>query len=412
MTKRSWALTLMGLALGTGACSSDAAPTPLSISSAGAETGGRAASGGSLGNGGASSASVAGSAGMDVSDGGGVPNAAGGTSGIGPGGSSGSAGVPAGGGGGGGGGGRGVGGSGGGSTTALPTGSSTGCKVLPPASDSATGFIKHDVEVTEVMDSAVLAANAVPADKTYNWQHRNYFVRLPKNYDNKKPYLLSIGGSGCGGSETVGSEGGYALLGGDQTQEVQVALSYVTATSACFTDDYVNSPDLQYFDAMLADVEAHYCIDKSKVFVHGYSSGAWETYLLGCARAGIVRGIFTSQGGERLKRPACTGPIAALLSAGADASNDNPIGPLDPNSSTAKSLDSLGSAVARDEILKRNGCTSTMTKTWSGSAACQQYVDCPSAYPVIWCPLNGGHDYASSLAGPAEVLFQSLLPGG
>jgi hypothetical protein len=46
----------------------------------------------------------------------------------------------------------------------------------------------------------------------------------------------------------------------------------------------------------------------------------------------VIRGIFTSQGGERLKRPACSGPVAALLSAGANASNDNPIGPLDPNS--------------------------------------------------------------------------------
>ncbi len=74
-------------------------------------------------------------------------------------------------------------------------------------------------------------------------------------------------------------------------------------------------------------------------------------------------------------------------------------------------MDSLGSAVARDEILKRNGCTSTTTKTWTGSAACQQYIDCPPAYPVIWCPIKGGHEYAASLAAPAEALFQSLTAG-
>ena len=280
--------------------------------------------------------------------------------------------------------------------------------MVAPGTDSAANFVKHDVEVTEPMDAAFLAAHAVPAGKMYNWTHRNYFLRMPKNYDSSKPYQLSIGGSGCGGSETVGSEGGYALLPSGNTQEIQIALSYVTATSSCFSDDAVNPPDLQYFDAVLADVEAKFCIDKSKVFVHGYSSGAWETYMLGCARGGVVRGIFTSQGGERLKRPACSGPVAALLSAGANASNDNPIGPLDPTSATSKQLDSLGSAAARDEILMRNGCTSTTTKAWSGSALCQQYVDCPAAYPVIWCPINGGHEYASGLADPAEALFQSL----
>jgi polyhydroxybutyrate depolymerase len=198
-------------------------------------------------------------------------------------------------------------------------------------------------------------------------------------------------------------------LPSNQTNEIQVALSYVIAGNACFSDDATNSPDLQYFDAVLADIEAKFCIDKSKVFVHGYSSGAWEAYLLGCGRAGVVRGIFTSQGGERLKRPACPAPVAALLSAGSAASNDNPIGPLDPSSAEAKSLDSLGSAVARDEILKRNGCTDTSaTQPWAGSSLCVEYTSCPKAYPVIWCAINGGHEYASQLAAPAESFFQGL----
>jgi len=301
--------------------------------------------------------------------------------------------------------------SGGGPITPPAKGSSTGCTKTPPGTDSATAWVKHDIMVTEPLSQAAITADPAKGG-TYDWTHRNYFIRLPKNYDPAKPYQLAIGGSGCGGSDTVGSEGGYALENAGETNEVEVALSYLASSGggACFADNFVDPPDLEYFDAVLADLEANYCIDKSKVFMHGYSSGAWETYMLGCARAGIIRGIFTSQGGERLQRPACTGPVAALLSAGADASNDNPIGPLDPSSATAKSLDSLGSAVARDEILMRNGCTSAMTKTWSGASVCQQYVDCPAAYPVIWCPINGGHDYASSLAVPAEMLFQSLPP--
>ena len=43
------------------------------------------------------------------------------------------------------------------------------------------------------------------------------------------------------------------------------------------------------FYALLADIEAKYCIDKSKVYVGGYSSGGWETYTLGCAAADVIR---------------------------------------------------------------------------------------------------------------------------
>jgi polyhydroxybutyrate depolymerase len=281
-----------------------------------------------------------------------------------------------------------------------------------PATDSATGFVKHDIMVTEPLDPAALAAD--PANGgTYDWTHRNYYLRLPKNYDPMKPYVLDIGGSGCGGDDTVGKEGGYPILPAGETQALQVALSYLASSKggACFADDYTNPPDLEYFDAVLADLEAKYCIDRSNIFVHGYSSGAWETYMLGCARAGIIRGIATAQGGMRMHRPACTGPVAAILVAG-EPPNDNPIGPLSPDDPTAKQLDSLGSAPARDDILMRNGCTGTTTKMWDPAySECVQYTDCPAAYPVVWCAMATlGHGYPNGLGQEGFWKFWSTLP--
>ncbi len=298
--------------------------------------------------------------------------------------------------------------------TPPPKGPSMGCMKAPTAGDSANAFTKHDLMVTEPLSMAALTADPATGG-TYDWTHRNYFLRLPTGYDPTKQYRLEIGGSGCGGTDTVGQEGGYALQDNKQTGNIQVALSYLASSKggACFADKFVDPPDLEYFDAVLAEVESRYCIDKANVYVHGYSSGAWLTYMLGCARAGIVRGIATSQGGSRLTRPACTGPIAAILSAGNDPANDNPIGPLDPNSSEAKSLDSLGSAAARDDILKRNGCTDlTATKPWDPTyPTCVQYTSCPAAYPVVWCPINGGHDYAPApLGGGGFEKFLSTLP--
>src|SRR5260370_27269667 len=65
----------------------------------------------------------------------------------------------------------------------------------------------------------------------------------------------------------------------------------------------------------MKEIEKNYCIDKGKVFIGGYSSGAWEAITLGLARGGtVVRGISTAAGGLRMNPPMPTNlPIAALL---------------------------------------------------------------------------------------------------
>jgi poly(3-hydroxybutyrate) depolymerase len=182
------------------------------------------------------------------------------------------------------------------------------------------------------------------------------------------------------------------------------------APSSANAADCDQGPELPYFLAILAQVEAAFCVDRGNVFVGGFSSGAWESYTLGCGGAIAVRGIVTDEGGWRNHQPSCTGPVAALLVAG-DLDSDNPIGPLvmgmpyAPANMTAQnvdgaiqSLDSFGSAPGRDAILSRNGCVGTATAAYDPNyPECMQYTGCPAAYPVVWCPLPGaGHNDSSS----------------
>jgi Concanavalin A-like lectin/glucanases superfamily len=230
-----------------------------------------------------------------------------------------------------------------------------GCGMDPQPSDSATAWIKHDVEVTGV-DPAFITMYPPNAGTTYNWTHRNYFLRLPTDYDNRKSYPVTIGTSGCGGPETVGAEGGYSPLGVAQgeTKAIQVSLSYVLSSAAnadcggaVFADDFVNSPEPQYLAAVVKDVQAKYCTDSKKVFLSGYSSGAFETITLGCANSDILRGTGVQIGGglrQHAPMP-CKGPVAAMFVVGLQ-DNENPIGPL-----TTALHDSLGTAPARDEVL-------------------------------------------------------------
>ncbi len=273
---------------------------------------------------------------------------------------------------------------------------SPGCKMDPQPTDSATAWVKHDIEVAGV-DPAFVAKYKPNAGTTYNWTHRNYYLKLPANYDSTKAYPITIGGSGCGGQETVGSEGGYAPLGTvpNQDKAILVSLSYVLASSAMsdcggavFADDFPNSPEVQYLAAVVKDVQGKYCNATNKVFLNGYSSGAFESVSLGCANSDIIRGYGVQIGGGlRINGPKpCKGPVAAMFVVGVQ-DDGNPIGPL-----ATPLNDSLGSAPARDELLTRNKCVGTDTKPWDPDyPKCVTYTGCPAQYPVVWCPIDSGH---------------------
>jgi hypothetical protein len=280
------------------------------------------------------------------------------------------------------------------------TGMSAGCTMAAPGEDSSTKFIKHEVHMTGLDPAYLVGGKDYDNSGPYDFSFRPYGVRLPDGYDSSKPYAVTIGGGGCGGSAEnfAGNPGGGLQIAGNG-KTIQIGLSYI---SGCFNDggpsidNRPDTPEEPYFRAVMAEVEAHYCVDKSQVFMAGYSSGGWEAFTLGCAASDIIRGIGTDEGGLRTMHPSCKKPIAAVMVAG-QADTENPIGPLDPvaDKGAVDRLGSLGSAPGRDEILLRNGCNGTATTPYQDAkyGACVKYTGCPPAYPVVWCALpDVGHN--------------------
>ncbi|HTA19132.1 MAG TPA: hypothetical protein VK989_07550, partial [Polyangia bacterium] len=315
-----------------------------------------------------------------------------------------------------------------------PTGMSTGCNMAPAANDSQKDFVLKNIHITAPLDPVYLAGGDVYKNQKlpnggYDYQYRPYAVRLPKNYNPAQAYPVTFGGGGCGGSASGFASGPGGGLTIDSTQStIEVGLSYL---AGCFDDGgpqidaRSDTPEEPYFRAVLADVESKYCVDKGKVFVSGYSSGGWEAYTLGCAAGDLIRGIMADEGGLRVHRPTCKGPVAAYLVAGED-DTVNAIGPL---AKLDTGEDSFGSAPGRDDLLMRNGCVSSnymfTYPDFDGSAphtafdttkytACVKYTGCPAAYPVVWCPLPGAGHNNSSIGnlnyspGPAWSIFMSL----
>jgi hypothetical protein len=279
----------------------------------------------------------------------------------------------------------------------VPRGKSAGCDKDAPGTDEPGQFIKHDVMVTGVDPKFVADHPSNPGNNGgYTYDKRNYYIKLPAGYDSSKPYAVTFGGGGCGNTGGDSGRGGGQQASG--ISAIQIGLSYVYSGGACFEDGYANTPEVPYFDAVMADISAKYCINREKVFVGGYSSGAWEAVTLGLARGGVIRGIATGAGGLRKDRPMPSGiPMAAILLTG-QGDGTNPIdGPT-------------GSALARDQILMTNKCTGTATMPFAPDKDCVQYTGCPAAFPVVWCTPGGGHTGGSNEHWAAVGAFWDGLP--
>ena len=313
------------------------------------------------------------------------------------------------------------------------TGQSAGCGKPPPGIDKIGSFVTHEIHITETLSAQYLpGGKSYASSGNYNFTFRPYTVRLPTGYDPSKKYSVIFGGGGCGGNATDAATNPGAGYDIDKPREsIFVGLPYV---AGCFADgggstNYMpDTPEVPFVHEVLAEVRANYCVDQSRVFITGHSSGGWESFTVGCALANEIRGISPVSGGLRNHRPACQGPQASIMVEGL-GDMANPIGPLVPPSGN---LDSGGSAPARDEILKRNGCVSpdfqftyTTDNTMAAKAGnaphtawdpmypdCVTYTGCPTAFPVVWCALPGGHETDNDGISyiPAMLKFLDSLP--
>ncbi|HVZ72642.1 MAG TPA: hypothetical protein VHJ20_09725 [Polyangia bacterium] len=426
-------------ALLLGACSSggDSGNTGGTTGSTGGTTGSTGGTTGSTGGTTGSTGGTTGSTGGTTGSTGGTTGSTGGTTGS-TGGTTGSSGGTTGSNGGttggnGGSGGTAAGGTGG--TTSTGPKLSAGCGMAPGSSDSQSNFVLKNIMVTGV-DTAFVSAHP-PSNTSYTWTMRNYGIRLPKSYNPNSPYALDLEGTGCGGNDTVGKGGDFALpsTGATQMEAIQIGLSYLPSNSintcATFADGYSNSPEPAYMRAIINEIEANYCVDMNKVFVNGYSSGAWMAALSGCTNADQVRAFGVQVGGGLRTRPPCMNkPVAAMFVVGL-ADTGNPIGPL----KTAQN-DSFGSVGLRDEILKRNGCvaqdfqivdtcsanggtcaagiqigdtySNVPNAVWNDTySKCHMYTGCPAKYPVVWCPLNVNHGNGQTPMGGDSALIEN-----
>lgn len=236
-------------------------------------------------------------------------------------------------------------------------------------------------------------------------QNREYFITLPKNYDNTKPYKLLFA-MHCMGSNAEDFVHHYA----DQDhpspyygqQKLDTEGNYIFVSPRGDTDGMpwsMNSDkDHKFFDKLLTTMEDNYCIDTTRVFVTGFSFGSMYTYSLAEEFQSRIRAIATYAVADyNIYEPHASGkekqqPIAWMAVHG-------------KNDGTCPYNRALTSALPR--VLKKNGKASDGDSQFTDASSekpqevggsghlCYDFKNVDERFPVKWCSWNGQHQWTA-----------------
>jgi len=236
-----------------------------------------------------------------------------------------------------------------------------------------------------------------------NGETREYFITLPKNYDNTKPYKLLFA-MHCMGSNAEDFVHHYA----DQDhpspyygqQKLDKEGDYIFVSPRGDIDgmpwSMSSDKDHKFIDQLLTTLEENYCIDTSRVFMTGFSFGAMVTNSMAQDMQDRLRAVAVYATGDYIYLPKNKGlPIAWMAVHG-------------KNDGTCNYNLALTSALPR--ILKNNGkpdangnftdASAEKPKEINGSGhLCYDFTTVDERFPVKFCSWNGQHQWTAYDSG-------------
>lgn len=219
---------------------------------------------------------------------------------------------------------------------------------------------------------------------------RQYILRLPDNYDNKRPYRLVFTFHWMSGTATQVATGGggtepyYGLpaLANDSTIFVSPngqPENSGTRFAGLMGWKNEGGEDIQFVDALLKALQDDLCINTDLIFSTGFSYGGAISYALACARPNVYRAVGILSGGTM---SGCEGGSAK-----------KPIAYYEQHGTNDHVLPIAGARTIRDGMIKNNGCkpVSPEPKPPAGGHTKVVYEGCDPKYPLTWTVFDGDH---------------------
>ncbi|KAH9885540.1 alpha/beta-hydrolase [Xylariomycetidae sp. FL2044] len=223
-----------------------------------------------------------------------------------------------------------------------------------------------------------------PYTLTVNAKQRQYYVRLPADYDPSHAYKLIFTFHALGGqaSQVVGGTGGYLpwyglpALDGFPSRAIYVAPEGLN-------NGWGNAggEDIAFVDAVLEALEADLCVDTAHRYATGFSYGAAMSYSVACSRGTSFRAVAALSGG----------PISGCEGGG------DPVAYYGQHGISDQMLPIAMGRSMRDRFVANNGCAAAAggqeeppePASGSGTHVRTEYKGC--AYPVVWVAFDGDH---------------------
>ncbi|MCQ2109741.1 MAG: esterase [Fibrobacter sp.] len=244
-----------------------------------------------------------------------------------------------------------------------------------------------------------------------NGTNREYFITLPKNYDNTKPYkiMFAMHCYGSSAEDFVHHTPDYdhpTPYYGQQVLDKNGDYIFVSAQAVGGLWNK-GQDDHDFFGKMLTTMEENYCIDTSRVFVTGFSFGAMYSNSLAQDYQDRIRAVATYAVADyNIWLPQENGSNKKLPIAWMNVHGVN-----DGRCDYKRARDS-----ALPRILKNNGKASDGDSQFTDASAekpeeisgntghvCYDFKTVDPRFPVKWCSWPGDHQWTAHDTGNMGV---------
>jgi polyhydroxybutyrate depolymerase len=236
---------------------------------------------------------------------------------------------------------------------------------------------------------------------------RPYTLHVPARYDPSRPTPLVVMFHGYGASgaleevymglTTTSDAHSFLYAYGDGTTDPR-GQRFWNATDACCDHDGLPVDDVRYFDAIVADIESRYNVDRRRIFAMGHSNGGFMSHRLACDRASTVAAILSLAGAQWDDLSKCS-PSSAVSVAEVHGNADRVI-LYEGGKIGERPYPSAPITVA--DWAKKNGCAGGLAATGATydvdsqlagrETQVQAYTGCPAGIAVeLWIMQGGAH---------------------
>ena len=231
-------------------------------------------------------------------------------------------------------------------------------------------------------------------------ENREYFITLPKNYDNNKPHKVLFA-MHCMGSNAED----FVHHSPDQDhpspyygqQKLDTEGNYIFVSPRGDTDgmpwSMQSDKDHKFIDQLITTINENYCVDTTRIFMTGFSFGAMVTNSMAQDMQHRLRAVAVYATADyNIYLPQNKGkPIAWMAVHG---KNDGTC-PYDRAKTSAlkRILKNNGKADANGNFT--DASAETPKEVGGSGHLCYDFTTVDERFPVKWCSWNGQHQWTA-----------------